>query len=247
MKTFIRLSALVLLPLIFASGCKLVQVAFPDGADRASFVKYTVHGKNDLSQSAGKLAIGDYSVKVSRGWTSSKSTSGSVLFRSDTETDINQKYSYAISGPDGFAWSGECQAYAKVEKESSKLVTKVNTSSTQVLENTLVGVFSSADKKQYEMKLQETAQKAGADKKGSIKGKDVTLEVVSTSKIAESDIHSFRVTGYYIYEKGALAAVVEMVNLGAVYISKTASKESFPAILNTAAALLAYQDPARTE
>lgn len=246
MRSIVTCSVVFLFSLCFA-GCSITQVAFPAGSDRGSFVPYDVKGKNDLSQYAGKLSIGDYSVKVSDGWSSANRTSGSSLFANDTATDACQKYSVSISGPDGFSWSGDCKAYAKVEQESVKLSASHTTTSTKVLENSLLGVFTSADKQQYEMKLREVSDKVGADKKGYIKGKDVSLDLESTSRIADSDVRSWRVTGYYIYEKGTLVAVMDYMKLGRVYISRTARKEAVSAILNAAAALFAYQDPARNQ
>lgn len=247
MKTFIRSSLSVLLPLMLASGCALLQTAFPAGADKAAFDKYDVIGKSELAMYAGALTIGDYSVKVSRGWTEKKSSTGSSLFRSDTETDKNQKYSYTVSGPENFSSSGECQTWIRTEKERTAFSTEVSPTSMTILEDTLVCAFLGADKKAYEMKLEKTGKPEGYDKKGTLKGPGVEFTVETTTRIEGKPSGSWLVTGYYFYEKGALVAVIDSTKLGAVYVSKTLKKELFPVVLNASAALLAYQDLALIE
>ena len=242
MKTFAKLSLSVLLPLMLASGCALVQVAFPAGADKTAFDKYDVIGKSELAMYAGALSIGDYSVKVSRGWTEKKSSTGSTLFRSETETDKSQKYSYTVTGPENFASSGECQTWIRTEKERTAFSTEVSPSSTAILEDTLVCAFLGVDKKPYEMKMEKTGKPESYDKKGTLKGPGVEMTVETTTKIAGKPSGSWLVTGYYFYEKGTLVAVIDSTKLGAVYISKSLRKEMFPVILNASAALLAYQD-----
>lgn len=247
MKTFVRSSVAALLPLMLASGCALVQVAFPAGADKAAFTQYNVIGKSELAMYAGALTIGDYSVKVSRGWTATKSSTGSSLFRSDTETDKSQKYSYTVSGPESFSAAGECQTWIKVEKERGVLSTESSPSSTKILEDTLVCAFPGADRKPYEMKLEKVGKPEGYDKKGTLKGPGVEFTVETTTSIKGKPSGSWLVTGYYFYDKGTLVAVIDSTKLGAVYISKDLRKELFPVIMNASAALLAYQDLALVE
>ena len=240
MKKMLRFALFLLPAAAFALGCTSAQVAFPSGADKAGFDKSAVKGRGGFSFFTEKISFGGYSVKLTRGWTSSESSSSFIPFVKDDKSEKEQKYSFTIKGPDGFEAQGKCRAYAKAETTGVKIM-KLSLTDGGSLVGSLDASFMGSDGKKSDLALTGSIEA----KTGTLKGNGITFDVKSTSSVEGSKWVRQDITGYYICEGDKAIAVVDVMSDGAVYIQKGIKKEYIPAVISAATALLSYKDLAK--
>lgn len=239
MKKMLRLILFILPAAAFALGCTSAQVAFPGGADKAGFDKSAVKGRGGFSFFTEKMSFGGYSVKLSRGWTSTDSSSSFIPFVKDDKEEKEQKYSFKVKGPDGFESEGKCLAYAKAEKSGLKIM-KLSISDGGSLTGSLEASFTAGGRKS-DLNLSGAIE----SKTGTLKGDGFSFEIQTTNRVEGSRFERNDIMGYYILDNGKTIAVVDVISDGAVYIQKGIKKEYIPAVISAATALLSYQDLAK--
>ena len=225
------------------SGCRTAQIAFPAGNEKSGFDKFDVKGRSGFSIFSGKFTIGTVTVDWTQGMESSTSKAKPFkIFGSNDETITVKKQEFTVktSGAGIASFSGKLSTDAEmiIETKTSK---KVTTTSTEIIRNALKGTFDS-EGTVSEFFIEQKDQ----TNKGSFKGRDFNFIIESTNTIEGSSFGIYNTTtGYYIYENNSLCAVVDIMNNGAVYLSREIRKEKISAVYAAAAALLKYKDPAK--
>lgn len=238
---YVVYSFLILLAGISVSEGRSAQVAFPDGADKGAFVKNEIKGKGFLEVSSGKFTIGDNKVKWTKGVTKGTSKSNRKNIFDDDKSYTNTKkqdYTVKITIKDGGSYTGEYRSEAKVETETIKSSKRSTTTASNVKSSTLKGVIT-GDNASYDLSVDLTEE----SKKGTLKGDKINFDIEAVDKIDGAAFSFFgQLTGFYVYDKGTLVAVVDVMNDGAFYILKDVKKENSDVLFALAAGLLRFND-----
>jgi hypothetical protein len=222
------------------SGCQSAQIAFPAGNEKSGFEKFDVKGRGGFALFSGKFTIGTVTVDWTRSLESSASKAKPFkIFGSNDETITVKKQDFTVSttGAGIVPFSGKMSTDAEMIIQTTKTSKKTTSTSTEIIRNVLKGTFKS-EGTVGEFSIEQKDQ----IKKGSFKGKDFNFIIESTNSVEGSSFMIYNTTGYYIYENNSLCAVVDIMNNGALYISKGIRKERIPEIYAAAAALLQYKD-----
>lgn len=237
---------LIIMGFVFAlaatvSEGRSAQVAFPDGVDKKAFVKNEAKGKGFLEISSGKFTLGDNNVKWTRSSTTSKGKSNKKNIFDDDKSYTNTKqqdYTVSVSIKDGGSFEGKFHAEAQTEDETLKVTKRTTTSSSIVKRSTLKGEIT-GDNVSYELAV----NLADESKKGTLKGGKINFDIEAVDKIDGAAFSFFgQLTGFYVYDKGTLVAVVDIMNDGAFYILKDVKKENSDVLFALGAALLQFKD-----
>jgi hypothetical protein len=226
----------VILPLIVISSCSMMEIVFPKGKNRSDFDIININESSNFVTGNGKISIGSFTAVIDRSWTKKYSSNDFVLFGSSKTISAKQTYKFKLTGPDGFNWEGKCIAGAEMEKESFKLFKFESTSET-LNKNNLMGEFKSCNKK-----IDLYLEGSDAHKTGSIRYNDISLDI--QMRLERSDSGSSNNTiGYQIYNHEVLVAVAGPSSMDkALYVRKNIDQNLLPIIINSAVALVGYQD-----
>jgi hypothetical protein len=238
-RTFIA-AVLCFVSIVQFAGCKMAQVAFPEGSDKAVFDQFDVQGRRDFALFSGKYKFGPYTVDWTRGAVFSKPSEEKGFLGDEDTTTSTETYTISLSGNDGVSWNGECKSKAEFIKET-KASKKVTTTTTQIISNTLVSKLISSDKQTIELKISQDTGFNGK-KQGTVQGKNISLEIKATHRLEGAAWDINYAAGYYITESGTLVAVVDVTNEGKVYIIKGLKKDKTQILAAVSSVLLAYKD-----
>ncbi|MCP4134553.1 MAG: hypothetical protein GY754_26500 [bacterium] len=217
-----------------------MKIIFPEGNDRNSFDVIDIKEKVTLGILDEKITMGVYTAFPDRSGTEIDSSGFSIFFLSLKTVSAKQTYSFKLTGPDGFNWRGKCAANAEVEKERVKIF-NFKTRSKTLQKNNLLGEFVSGNKKISLYMDGSYGRKTGYIQ---FNGSDYTIRMKpESSNMGGGWKTSNSTIGYQIYDKDVLIAVIGTTSMDkALYIRKGIDRELMPVLLNTSAALVAYED-----
>jgi hypothetical protein len=229
-----------LLSLITLSSCSSFKIVFPQGNDRSSFDAIEIKERMTFGVLDEKITIGSFIATIDRSWTKTDSSQGFQLFGSSKTVTAEQNYSFKITGPDDFNWDGKCAAGAEVEQETTKIF-KYKTKSETVNQNNLMCEFKSGAKK-----IILYIEGPSSEKTGYIRSDTISLDIImrfESMTVGKGWTGSNNTIGYQVYNKGVLIAVIGPgMNDKALYVRKGVDQKLMPILLNSTAALVAYED-----
>ncbi len=232
----------ILLTIALMAGCESAQIAFPAGSDTNDFDKKEIKGRGVFSPGSGSFSIGGEKVEWTRSaLSSSNKRKNKSLFADEDKSTTNirkQEMSIKISGSDISTLSGTFNAEAEVEEEVKRKSKRSMTTSSAVMKHVLKGRIE-GDNSVYELLI----NLAEEGKRGTLQGKNINFEIEPSNSVKGSSFGFVGMrTGFYVYDKEILIAVVDVLNNGAVYMSKTLSGEKKSVVYALTAALLQYND-----
>jgi hypothetical protein len=236
--------------LIFFTGCAALQktsdfafgnkIGFPDDVDSSSFKEYPVVEVQLTNQRINGANFGPYSIKLIRNEIKTENNHSKGFLKSEFNKKASENYNYELKGIGNTIWRGECTSSAhNVEKKSGFPMFEKREYS---YKNIMACNASGPDKK-INLQMESLFPENGGlcQQKGYAVSDNIRLDIEETMNTDKQYLISLYI-GFYIYDRGKLAAVVQNRMKGVVYISSTLDAELLPAVINTAAILLTYYD-----
>ncbi len=240
----------MILPLILFNGCTALQraadftygnkIGFPDGIDSSSFTEYSVSEIQLITKSINYANFGPYSVRLLRNGIKIQDNSSSGFLKSEYNKKASEKYNYELTGIGKTVWKGECVSSAhNIEKKSGLPLFEKE----EYFYENFLQCKASNGEKSLNLKFESFPPEGGTllPQRGYVESGGIRFDIEETMNTDKNYLLPFNI-GFYIYDKGKLAAVVQNRVKGAVYISSAVDNKSLPLILNTAAILLTYYD-----
>ncbi|PKL15798.1 MAG: hypothetical protein CVV49_19570 [Spirochaetae bacterium HGW-Spirochaetae-5] len=244
------ISYFTLFILIFFTGCAALQktsdfafgnkIGFPDDVDSSLFKEYPVAEVPLTNQRINGADFGPYSIKLIRNEIKVEDNSSKGFLKSEFQKIASEKYNYELKGIGKTVWRGECTTSAhNIEKKSGFPMFEKREYSYK----NIMACNASGPDRIISLQMESLLPENGGlcQQKGYAVSGNIRLDIEETMNTDKQYLMPVYI-GFYIYNKGILAAVVQNRMKGAVYISSTLDAELLPVVINTAAALLTYYD-----
>ncbi len=216
---------------LYLSGCSAARMAVPADLKESSQM-LVCKGRGGFDES---FTMGAYNIReVKRGWTR-KSAWGFLGYSS---SNARQNFEFTLVTPGGEQWQGQGATNLKLKELEREAWGGTLKSTLSEKENLVARCSGPAGEWTLVLSLDTEENLL----KGIFNSGNQTYQITGTHKLAGSPMPLYDASGYLISRGGRQLAAVEVINNGAVWLSRDLSGGERDLLAAAAAALLLYQD-----